>query len=155
RRDDRGVDRRPGGETYMPGPSLTLLRVSSGFLIGCALYNIHRCLRAGPGFDALALAALLAVVVLGAAALPHFPAFLMTAAFAVLILGLSLARGPAAALFASRPAVYLGRISYSIYLIHLTVLMVVNQVLQRVLPADLGAGAHLAIFATVYFSGFL
>jgi peptidoglycan/LPS O-acetylase OafA/YrhL len=143
------------GETYMPGLSLTLLRVGSGFLIGCATYNIHRCLRAGPVFDALALAAALAIVALGAAGLPHFYDFLMIAAFAVLILGLSLARGPAATLFSSAPAVYLGRISYSIYLIHLTVLMVVNQVLQRVLPADLGASAHLAIFALVYFAGFL
>jgi peptidoglycan/LPS O-acetylase OafA/YrhL len=143
------------GQTYMPGESLTLLRVSSGFLIGCSVYNIHRCLRAGPTFDALALVAVVAIVGLGAAELPHFYDFLMIAAFAALILGLSLARGPAAALFSGGPAVYLGRISYSIYLIHLTVLMIVNQVLQRVLPADLGAGAHLAIFAAVFFAGFL
>ena len=143
------------GQTYMPGPSLTLLRVSSGFLIGCSLYNIRRGLRAGPIFDALAVAATAGIVVLGAAGLPHFYDFLMVAAFAALILALSLARGPAALLFASAPAVYLGRISYSIYLIHLTVLMVVNQLLQRVLPPDLGAGAHLAIFAGVFVAGFL
>jgi peptidoglycan/LPS O-acetylase OafA/YrhL len=143
------------GQTYMPGQSLTLLRVGSGFLIGCSIYNIHRCLRAGPAFDALALGATAAIVVLGAAGLPHFYDFLMVAAFAALILGLSLARGPAATLFSSAPAVYLGRISYSIYLIHLTVLMVVNQGLQRVLPSDLGASAHLTIFALVYFAGFL
>jgi len=143
------------GRTYMPGLSLTLVRVGSGFLIGCAVYNIHRRLRAGPAFDALALAALAAIVILGAAGLPHFYDFGMIAAFAALILGLSLASGPAATLFSSGSATYLGRISYSIYLVHTTVLMVVNQVLQRLLPADVGAGTHLAVFAFAYFGGFL
>ena len=144
-----------GGQTYMPGVSLTLLRVGSEFLIGCALFNIHRHLRAGLAFDTLALAATAATVVLGVAALPHFFDFLMIMAFAVLILGLSLARGPAAALFSTAPSVYLGRISYSVYLVHSTVLMVVNQVLQRVLPGGLADGAFLAVFALVYVGGFL
>jgi peptidoglycan/LPS O-acetylase OafA/YrhL len=141
--------------TYMPGESLTLARVSSEFLIGCSLSNLHRSLRAHIGFDVLALAAAAVVVILGAVALPSFYDFLMIASFAALVLGLSLSCGPAATLFSSRAALFLGRISYSVYLVHTTVLMIINQLLQRVLPADLGEGARLTIFAVVYIAGFI
>lgn len=142
-------------QTYMAGQSLTLARVSSEFMIGCALQNLYRGLRAHLAFDALALLALAAVFFLGASSLPDFYDFLMIGVFAALIFGLSLSCGPAAALFSSAPLLYLGRISYSVYLIHSTVLMVIHQALLRILPAGLGERTTVAVFTVVYVAGFL
>lgn len=51
-----------------------------------------------------------------------------------MLLGLSLGIGPITTLFASTPMVYLGKVSYSLYLIHGIVLMVANQIVKRALP---------------------
>jgi peptidoglycan/LPS O-acetylase OafA/YrhL len=60
---------------------------------------------------------------------------------------LAAGRGPALRLFVARPVVFLGRISYSIYLTH----MLVMAALQRVLPsrrlAELDAPAAAAVLA--------
>lgn len=63
---------------------------------------------------------------------PAVHGMLIHAAFAALILSLSTARGPLVAFLSSRVMVYLGEVSYSLYLSH----GVVQRVLKVVLPAQ-------------------
>jgi len=71
-------------------------------------------------------ATLAAVLLLVAAAQPQLLGanFLFLPAFALILLLCAQEQGPFALLLASRPAVALGRISYSLYLVHWPVLMV-------------------------------
>src|SRR6185369_11336184 len=58
------------------------------------------------------------------------------ALFAPLLLSLALARGPFARICAWRPVVFLGEISYSLYLVHFVVLLKINSLLREMTIGD-------------------
>lgn len=94
-----------------------VVRCLGGFLIGLGLYQV--CVLGGslrgPAADGLAIAA-----AIGLALVMHFDATDLVAVplFAALVLALSASSGGAHRLFATPALQYLGRISYSIYLVH-------------------------------------
>lgn len=138
------------GRQYMLGEQWTLLRVFSEFLIGCSVYNLYRVLPKGKRYDWAAFGALGAIVGLSAAGPIGVFEFGFVVAFAVLVLSLSRAQGMAASLFSGSLLLYLGRISYSLYLTHYTVLMVLNQLLRPVLAEQVSPHLHYFGFMLVY-----
>jgi len=116
-----------------------LVRVSGEFLAGVLVY---RCLALGGWLGREgALGAVPTAIALGCAfalAISPWADPWLAPGAALLVTVLATGRGPAMLAFASRPVVYLGRISYSIYLTH----MLVMAALQRLLPTrhleDLG-----------------
>lgn len=126
-----------GGTSYTLEWRWTLLRIASEFLIGCLVYDLFRELKVSgdqPIFDWIAGGSLLAVVGLALWGLPSIYDFALILLFAALVLSLALSSGPIARWFGGRTLVYLGEISYSIYLIHTVILLVMGQALQRVWP---------------------
>ena len=65
--------------------------------------------------------------------------------FVLLVMGLSQADGPFARLLRTRPVLYLGRISYSVYIVHSLVLAVYARIIGRI-PGG-GAVVEFAIVA--------
>lgn len=148
-----------GGRQYILGESWTLLRVFSEFLIGCSVYNLSRAFgsrgNTGLVFDRVALGASLAILVLTAIGGLGVLQFLIIAAFAVLVFGLSGATGPVARFYASPLLIYLGRVSYSLYLTHYTVLMVVNQLYRRLAGDGVEPWLHFVTFMGIYLAAAL
>lgn len=113
-----------------------VLRGLVGFHIGLVLARISR----QPGASFATPVSLMATAALVAGIVFVSPSAVVTAA-AVLILALSAERGPVAWLLATRGSVWLGRVSFSIYLLHVPVLFV----LQRV-PLPGGKWSHFVLF---------
>ncbi len=137
-------------QQYMLGHALMLTRVTSEFLIGCSLYNIYTRVKDHRVFDIIAISTSVMIIYLAAAKLPGFYDFLIIIAFAMLILSLSRSSGIAARLYSAPPLLYLGKVSYSIYLAHATVLMVVNQLLPRLLPQGMQESTYFFVFFLVF-----
>jgi len=120
-----------------------LVRVSGEFLAGCLVYRVYAS-RAGqppmsPAVGVLLLGAVVAV------ALSPVADWGMPAAACVLVYVLARGRGAAVSLFAAAPVVWLGRISYSIYLVHLPVFSGLNRLAPAV--AELGGAPRLLYIA--------
>ncbi|WP_336967971.1 acyltransferase [Brevundimonas aurantiaca] len=93
------------------------LRIVPCFALGCALYLVYR--KAGPQLSARAAgagAAIAFVLMMGSAALGLWDGITVLCA-GVLILALAALPNARAGWLASRPAVYLGEISYSVYMV--------------------------------------
>ncbi len=93
------------------------LRIVPCFALGCALYLVYR--KAGPQLSAPAAgagAAIAFVLMMGSAALGLWDGITVLCAGA-LILALAALPNARAGWLASRPAVYLGEISYSVYMV--------------------------------------
>jgi peptidoglycan/LPS O-acetylase OafA/YrhL len=110
--------------------------VSNLFLAGCfvralreQLWRNHTSWRYG---DVACMFACLGALAFHEVIEPGIHGALIHLSFASLILALSAAQGPIAALLASKVFVYLGEISYSLYLSH----GIVQRVLKVVLPFD-------------------
>jgi peptidoglycan/LPS O-acetylase OafA/YrhL len=112
------------GSAWIGAPAL--LRVSSEFSCGVLIYRSVRVdiANVSPGLsDMSAFGALAAIVI---AALVRADDFVLIALLAVLIAGVS-GQGPfVRAVFGCRPVVWLGEISYSIYLVHFPVLLILR-----------------------------
>jgi peptidoglycan/LPS O-acetylase OafA/YrhL len=120
-----------GTRKFMFDESLTILRVSYEFATGCLLFNIFAGLQNKLRFDAICILSILVVIVAAVAAIPSRFDWVFVLAFSTLVLGLSTSQGLVARAFASRPMMYLGEISYSIYLVHSLVLIGVSQVAKK------------------------
>jgi len=107
-----------GGTQFMLPESWTLVRVQSEFLLGCCVYGVARSCVAGRGYDALCAGALIAIVCLTALQAPGMAVAAVIASFAALVLGLARSVWIGQWLLGSRLLVYLGEISYSLYLSH-------------------------------------
>lgn len=118
---------------YMLPWSGTLIRISAEFSLGCLLYNIYKQ-AANSDHNRGATFAFIGLLVLIALELPSQWDFLFLLVFMLLIWGLTSDYGLAAKLFNHRFSVYLGNISYSVYLSHTIVFMVVGVAFERVLP---------------------
>lgn len=108
------------------------LRIVPCFALGCALYLIHR--RGGVPF-AGPVALVSGVAVLASASLGLWDAVTVLAAGG-LILGLGSLENSRAGLLGSRLGVYLGEISYSIYMVCAPVLLLTTNVAARLTGAD-------------------
>jgi len=108
------------------------LRIVPCFALGCALYLIHR--RGGVPF-AGPVALVSGVAVLVSVSLGLWDAITVLAAGG-LILGLGSLENSRAGVLGSKPGVYLGEISYSIYMVCAPVLLLTTNVAARLTGAD-------------------
>jgi len=138
------------GAQFILPPHLTLTRIGSEFVVGCLLWNLYRDWqgRGARGFDVAAGFACVGTVAISASGAPALLDAALVGLFALLVLALALAQGPVSGLFRGRAMVYLGEVSYSIYLIHTVLLLVMGQALQRVVP-DAGSASPVLV-ASVY-----
>lgn len=108
------------------------LRIVPCFALGCALYLVHR--RGGVPY-AGRVSLLSGAAVLISASLGLWDAFTVLAAGG-LILGLGSLDNARAGVFGSKVGVYLGEISYSIYMVCAPVLLLTTNVAARLTGAD-------------------
>jgi len=135
------------GSAWIGAPAL--LRVSSEFTCGVLLYRAVRVDTASlPSWlsDTLTFAALAA---LGAAAFLDANDFVLIALLATLIVGVSGQGVGMRAIFGRRPVVWLGEISYSIYLVHFPVLLVLRHGVDHIARLRLAESesTRLVLFA--------
>ena len=128
-----------------------LTMVSLLFLAGALLWELRRRLLAGgekifPHWDSAGVALLLVMVWLAGSQGGRLAGAGVLAASGLLIFGLAQAGGLFSRLFALRGCVFLGQISYSIYLVH----GVVQRLWKVMLPAQKFAGAALPVRTGVF-----
>ncbi len=129
----------------------SLLRISGEFLCGAALC---RAVALGKGEatmsgDGLGAGALLAFVVGASAGLADMALIVF---LAILIFGAATSTGPFARFLGSRPLVWLGEISYSLYMVHFPLLIAIRRFWERLGFGAWGTPAHsLAAAITVAF----
>jgi peptidoglycan/LPS O-acetylase OafA/YrhL len=109
-----------------------LLRIVPCFALGCALYLVH---RRGPIPHAAAVSLVSAVAVMASASLDLWDPITVLAAGG-LILGLGALDNARAGVLASRTGVYLGEISYSIYMVFAPVLLLTTNIAGRLTGAE-------------------
>jgi peptidoglycan/LPS O-acetylase OafA/YrhL len=108
-----------------------LVRIAGSFVCGavlCRYATLRKALESKSRFnDTLAMTALLAFLVL-----PSFgaPDFALIALLAIFIGALAMSSGVTSKLFSLAPLVWLGEISYSLYMVHFPVLRVLNVVFK-------------------------
>lgn len=108
-----------------------LLRIVPCFALGCALYLVH---RRGPIPHAAPVALVSAAAVMVSASLDLWDPITVLAAGG-LILGLGALDNARAGVLASRAGVYLGEISYSIYMVFAPVLLLTTNIAARLTGA--------------------
>jgi peptidoglycan/LPS O-acetylase OafA/YrhL len=118
-------------------PRLGLFRCLSGFFLGTLVYKFSGQFEAVLGRSSssiwacelgVTVAAILTMsTISGAAVLVIVPIFVLAVAV------FQMDRGPIAQVLASQPLQLLGRISYSVYLVHGLVLMILGMALKRIL----------------------
>lgn len=119
--------------------ALGLVRCVAGFSLGVGVWLYSPAAWRGAAIVA-ALASLAAFLVLAFVA--GAGVALVIPLFVALVASLQYDRGAVAALLSSRPAQFLGRVSYSIYLTHMPILYVFTIVLKRVAHVPFHAGPH-------------
>jgi len=92
-----------------------LVRAICGFAIGAALRRGFTDMKPRFAFDACGL---VLVATIGALAVAGAPDFLVACLFGPLVICVALAAGPLRAALSTKPVVWLGEISYSLYLLH-------------------------------------
>ena len=128
--------------------ALGLVRCLAGFSLGVAIqYFSPRADQAGPNGpgskQAARAASAISTLTLAAIALSEGGAiFLLIPLFVLLVATLQFDRGVVAQLLSSRAAQFLGRVSYSIYLVHMPILQVSTIVLKRVLGVPFHSDSH-------------
>jgi peptidoglycan/LPS O-acetylase OafA/YrhL len=130
--------------TWVGAPALS--RVFGEFVCGAALCRAVALSgkAAHPNGDLLGVLAF-AAFLLGASI--DLPDFALVALLALTILGAALANSYLAALLGSRVMVWLGEISYSIYMVHFPALLVIRRLWQRLGFPDWGMPARIFAFA--------
>jgi peptidoglycan/LPS O-acetylase OafA/YrhL len=119
-------------------------RVLTGFSLGCLSYRFFRNPIGPRVAEAAADLGLVAVVCISVLSPPYFQ-FMMLGCFVFVIVGLSQAGGALGFVMRSRPLVYLGRISYSAYIVHALVLAIYARLVIHRFAADSGALIEFAI----------
>ena len=142
---------RTGGYFNQWNGTYAILRCLPEFLAGMLLYSFY---QNGIFASVLASDAVLAAIVLPLAALLHLgaPDLAIIPLFPLLILAAVRNRGRLSPLLNSPPLVWLGDISYSLYLLHWFVLFITTEIARR-LPgldlANLPLASSLALIAAL------
>jgi peptidoglycan/LPS O-acetylase OafA/YrhL len=124
-----------------------LVRIAGSFVCGAALCRyatLRQALESKSALnDTLAIASLLAFL-----AGPSFgvPDFALIGLLAIFIGTLAMSNGVAAKLFSLAPLVWLGEISYSLYMVHFPLLRALNIVLKPERLQAMGPGAAVAAY---------
>ena len=126
---------RTGGYFNQWNGTYAILRCLPEFLAGMLLYSVH---QSGIFASVLITDAALAAVVLPLAALLHLgaPDLAIIPLFPLLILAAVRNTGRLSPLLNSPPLVWLGEISYSLYLLHWFVLFVTTEIARRLPELD-------------------
>jgi peptidoglycan/LPS O-acetylase OafA/YrhL len=129
--------------TWVGAPALT--RVSGEFLCGAAL---RRAIELGvkpSGYvgDALGIGAFAVFLVAASAGLPDFA---LIALLATTVFAAATSQGPLARVLGSMPLIWLGEVSYSIYMVHFPVLLIFRRVCERMDLIGEGAIAQTLAF---------
>jgi len=135
--------------TWVGAPAL--VRVFGEFLCGAALCRAVALAPNSPGLrgDLFGAAAFLLFLAGASMAMGDFG---LVALLALTIFGAATANGFLAGMLGSRPFVWLGEISYSIYMVHFPVLLVIRRFWERAGIGDWNASARaLAFLLTVAF----
>jgi peptidoglycan/LPS O-acetylase OafA/YrhL len=140
----------PAIRTEWKLPTVSLLFLAGAFLWDWRRQRVQAGQKIPPQLDTIGVLLLLAVLWVGAVIGRFLTDAGVLLAVALLILGLSGARGIISKLLAARACVFLGEISYSIYLVHGIVLRLV----KIILPAQKFALASLSLRATILLADF-
>jgi peptidoglycan/LPS O-acetylase OafA/YrhL len=130
-----------------------LVRCFAGFAVGVFLERLHHLGRLPPGIARLQVPAAVTLVVL--AGIGHGWLVLAAPTIALLVASLCADEGPLAGLLRTSPLQFLGRISYSLYLVQVPLLMVTESVLKALhlrtsaLDAWTGDGIGLVYLAAL------
>jgi peptidoglycan/LPS O-acetylase OafA/YrhL len=129
--------------TWVGAPALT--RVSGEFLCGAAL---RRALQNGtrpPGQigDFLGISAFATFLIGASAGLPDFA---LIALLAITVFGAAASHGPLARTLGSTPLVWLGEVSYSVYMVHFPILLIFRRTCERMDLVGEGAIAQFLAF---------
>jgi peptidoglycan/LPS O-acetylase OafA/YrhL len=125
------------------------VRCVAEYSIGIALYRIYRTVDRNNASLGRQIAWVLpAALILSLANVIAAGNDLLTVAlFAVDILGLALVSGRTARLFSSAPAMFLGRISYSLYMVQFLLIQMSGMVMRRYFPTSEMAPINFAFAA--------
>lgn len=128
------------------------LRIAGEFAAGCFLWRFWSLfVKPGRKYDALAILAVVGVLTVlllsGGIGAGNFVALPFVALF---VLACASATGPVCAFLSSKPMVYGGKISYSLYMVHFLVLMVGG----KVIPWEKFADDAWFVRATILFAYF-
>jgi peptidoglycan/LPS O-acetylase OafA/YrhL len=121
-----------GGRQYMLPWSWTVVRVETAFILGSAMYLFNRRRTRSSGVTTLLVASVIGVVIIVGRGAPGLEIGLLIGCFAALIASLGESPRIGEVIFGSRLLVFLGQISYSIYLSHYLVVIVLRHVWRRV-----------------------
>jgi peptidoglycan/LPS O-acetylase OafA/YrhL len=139
--------------TETTAPGMALLRIATEFVAGAMLWKAWNLAGEpqGPRWDVLAAFAFAATVV-GLALLPARQALplVLTPLIAVFVIACAGARGPIGWLLSTRPMIFGGKISYSLYMVHFIVFAMVGKILQWEHFADSAFPIRLAVMAFYY-----
>ena len=134
------------GALGLPLPEITRLgaiRIVPAFLTGAALYSLGKNIALPRGAALAGVLAATAWIVLASSL--RAPALAIWPAFALLILSLAEAsRTSRRDMFGAAPLVYLGEVSYAVYMTHLPVDIAYFHALDRIAPNLAGAAAWAA-----------
>lgn len=123
------------------------VRIAGSFVCGAALCRyatLRQLLESKSGLnDKLAMIALLAFLVLPSFGVPDFA---LIGLLAIFIGALAMSSGFAAGLFSLAPLVWLGEISYSLYMVHFPVLRALNIVFKPERLHAMGPLAAIAVY---------
>lgn len=131
--------------TWVGAPALT--RVFGEFLCGAALCRAL-ALTGDPRHSSADLVGAGALVAFFVGASTGLPDFVLIALLALTILGAATSEGFFAGTLGSRPLVWLGEISYSIYMVHFPVLIVVRRFWEHLGFAQWEAAGKIVAFVT-------
>jgi peptidoglycan/LPS O-acetylase OafA/YrhL len=119
-----------GGGQYMLPESWTTLRVVSEFVVGCCAYGIFLSIRRRPISRLLPWGGAIICLALAATPHPHIFDGVFILSFAALICGLASSPTALSEMLGTRLSIYLGKISYSVYLIHALIIVGLHKLLQ-------------------------
>ncbi|RLA40742.1 MAG: hypothetical protein DRR42_25490 [Gammaproteobacteria bacterium] len=139
------------GSQYMLGEKWTLFRVSTEFIIGCALRNIFDSLYKSIVWDIVGSIAVILSIAFCVLDPSHFYDFFIIACFAVIVVSLSLANGFFAKIFGSRVLCYLGVVSYSMYMVHWIFILVLSKLDRNIFLDDQNYQFMAQIFVAISF----
>jgi peptidoglycan/LPS O-acetylase OafA/YrhL len=129
--------------TWVGAPALT--RVFGEFLCGAALCRSVALSHGARGFEGDILGGgAFAAFLFGASI--GFGDFTLVALLALTILGTAMSRGSWAQALGSGPLLWLGEVSYSVYMVHFPVLIVVRRFWERLGFAEWGAAGKVCAF---------